>query len=220
MKKILNKRLQMISAFIDNNTCVCDIGCDHGLLGIYLVLNKQNIKMISSDINEKPLLKAKENMEKYGVLDKVTLKLGNGLDVLETDVDTIVISGMGGITITKILEKINDYPNVRKMILSPNNDFLLVRKMVTKHGFKIVNEKIVWEKDKYYLVCVLEKGQDKCNYFFGKLDLSDNVVKDYYENIYKTNQKIIKKLSIINRLKKLNLWYENYLIRKKYKKLK
>ena len=220
MKKILNKRLQEISAFIDDNTCVCDIGCDHGLLGIYLVLNKKNIKMISSDINENPLLKAKENMEKYGVQDRIILKLGNGLEVLNNRVDTIVISGMGGITITKILEKITDYPNINKMILSPNNDFLLVRKMVTKHGFKIVNEKIVFEKGKYYLVCVLEKGQEKCDYFFGKLDLSDNVVKEYYESIYKTNQKIIKKLSLINRLKKLNIWYENYLISKKYKKLR
>ena len=54
----LNKRLTTISAFIENNSKVIDIGCDHGLLGIYLYETKDNIKVISSDINELPLKKA------------------------------------------------------------------------------------------------------------------------------------------------------------------
>ena len=59
MKNILNKRLQTISAFIEKEDIVLDIGCDHALLGIYLVLNKK-IKVIGSDINTGPLEKAKE----------------------------------------------------------------------------------------------------------------------------------------------------------------
>ena len=42
--KILNKRLQTLSAFIEKKDVVLDIGCDHSLLGVYLVLNK-NIKV-------------------------------------------------------------------------------------------------------------------------------------------------------------------------------
>ena len=56
MIKILNKRLETLSAFILDNECVIDIGCDHGLLGIYLFLNRKNLKMISSDVNRGPLV--------------------------------------------------------------------------------------------------------------------------------------------------------------------
>ena len=57
----LNKRLTTISAFIEDNSKVIDIGCDHGLLGIYLYQTKENVKVISSDINELPLKKAHDN---------------------------------------------------------------------------------------------------------------------------------------------------------------
>ena len=59
----INNRLLKISDFIYQEDKVIDIGCDHGLLGIYLVLNKKVNKMISSDINEMPLKKAKENKD-------------------------------------------------------------------------------------------------------------------------------------------------------------
>ena len=124
MKKI-NKRLETLSAFININDIVLDIGCDHGLLGIYLTLTK-NIKVISSDINIGPLEMAKENIKKYNLEDKIETRLGNGLDVMSEDINTIVISGMGGDNIIKILNCIKSYPNIKKLILSPNNAFTLV----------------------------------------------------------------------------------------------
>ena len=39
----VTKRLQAISLFIDDYANVVDIGCDHGLLDIYLTLNKHCI---------------------------------------------------------------------------------------------------------------------------------------------------------------------------------
>ena len=123
MKKILNKRLQTLSAFINDNEHVLDIGCDHGLLGIYLCLNRKNIKVISSDINEKPLQVAKDNVINYHLEKQIEVKLGDGLETISNDIDTIVISGMGATNIINILQNINDYPNVKKLILSPNNDF-------------------------------------------------------------------------------------------------
>lgn len=217
MKKILNKRLERISAFINDNECVCDIGCDHALLGIYLVLNKKNIRMISSDINEKPLLKAKDNIIKFNVENQIELRMGNGLEIITNDVTTIVISGMGGITMTNILEKINYYHNVKKLILSPNNDFPLVRKKLANLGFKIMKEEIVYEKGKYYLIASFIKGREKTNYYFGKLDLTNQVVRDYYQSIYTNNMNILKRMSFIQKIKRLDLFYTMILIRKKLK---
>lgn len=215
MKQILNKRLQTLSAFINNNECVLDIGCDHGLLGIYLCLNRENIKVISSDINAKPLEKAKENIKKYHLEDKIETRLGDGLDVMSSDINTIVISGMGAENIIRILKNINNYSKVKKLVLSPNNDFLLLRKEITKLGFSIEQEKIVCENNKFYLISEFKKGFSKTNYYFGKLDLNEKEVIEYFTFIYNKNKSILKKLNLINKIKKISLIIENILIRKK-----
>ncbi len=213
MKRILNKRLQTISAFIETEDVVLDIGCDHGLLGIYLFLNKK-IKVIGSDINNGPLEKAKENLKKYHLENKIELRLGNGLDTMSSDVNTIVISGMGGLSIIDILKDIKKYPNITKMLISPNNDFVLTRDEITKLGFYIHREKIVEESGKFYLISEYHLGSKKNDSFFGKLDLNDPIVKRYYQYLYDNNLKILSKLGMKERLKKKLLKKENNKIKK------
>lgn len=211
---ILNKRLQTISAFIEKNDVVLDIGCDHALLGIYLVLNK-DIKVIGSDINSGPLLKAKENLKKYHLSRKIELRLGDGLNIMSDDINTIVISGMGGQSIINILKNINKYPNVKKLVISPNNDFSLTRTEISKLGFSLERETMVLESGKYYLISEYKIGKKKIDSFFGKLDLNDSIVKKYYQNIYDNNLKILSKLGIKDRVKKKKLIKDNNKIKDK-----
>ena len=210
--KLLNKRLEILSAFINQDDCVLDIGCDHGLLGIYLTLNK-NIKVISSDINLKPLEKAKENIIKYNLTDKIETRLGNGLEVMSDDINTIVISGMGGLNIINILKDIKKYPSIKKLVLSPNSDFIEMRESITKLGFKINKETMVKDHSKFYLITEFIIGKEKTNYYFGKLDLNNETIKEYYEYIYKTNLEIINKLGNSNNVKKQLLLNENSVIK-------
>lgn len=216
MKKILNRRLNTISAFIESKNKVIDIGCDHGLLGIDLVINKKIDKMISSDINSGPLEMAKDNLKKYQVEDKIILKQGNGLETIEDDIDTIVISGMGGLLISDILKDLKEYPHVQKLVLSPNNEWHLLRKEIQKQGFGLQKETLVLENNKYYLISVYEKRMKKNKSYFGKLDIKDNLVKEYYQKVYNKNQEILKKLSFKKKLKKISLFKENYLIKRKF----
>lgn len=213
MKRILNKRLQTISAFIKEDDVVLDIGCDHSLLGIYLVLNK-NIKVIGSDINKGPLEKAKENLKKYHLSRRIELRLGDGLEVVSSDINTIVISGMGGLNIINILKNIKKYPNIKKIIISPNNDFSKTREEISKLGFHIYRETIVLESGKYYLISEYHTGNRKINSFFGKLDLTNDIVIKYYKHVYDTNLKILSKLGIKDRQRKKLLKNENKEIKK------
>ena len=209
----INKRLQTISAFIKENDIVLDIGCDHSLLGIYLVLNK-NVKVVGSDINSGPLEKAKENLKKYHVENLVELRLGDGLEIMSDDINTIVISGMGGLSIINILRDIKKYPNIKKLIISPNNDFSLTREEISKLGFYIKNEKMVLDSGKFYLISEYLIGKRKVDTFFGKLDIEDNVVKRYYQYVYDTNLKILSKLGIKDRSRKKVLKSDNDKIKK------
>ena len=216
MKNInINKRLKKISAYLLNSKKIIDIGCDHALLGIYLCLENENIKVIASDINEKPLLKAKENVNQYSLNDRIAIKLGDGLEAVEEDVDTVVISGMGTLNIIKILEKINEYPHISKLVLSPNNDFVLLREKIQKLGFEIVKEEIIKENNKYYLIIEFKKGNNVVNNFFGKLDLNNDINIDYFKYLYNKNNRIIKALKTNDILKRYILIKENNIIKSK-----
>ena len=215
MKEIINERLKKISAYILENEKIIDIGCDHALLDIYLCQNKHLLKIIASDINEKPLLKAKENILKYHLEDKIIIKCADGLTGIENDINTIVISGMGTTNIIKILANISDYPDVNKLVLSPNNDFELLRKEITKLGFRIVKEEMVKDNNKYYLICEFEKGNELVDYYFGKLDLKNITNNEYFLNVYKKNQIIINRINSKRSLRKKELLKENQIIKEK-----
>jgi len=202
----LNKRLTTISAFILENDKVIDIGCDHNLLAIYMYLEK-GIKIVGSDINSEPLNIARNNLSKYDLSNTLELRLGDGISTIK-DEDTVVISGMGGITITKILENINNY-NIKKLIISPNDNFPLTRKFITNKGFIIDKEVMVCENNKYYLVSVYKKGKEEINYFFGKLDLTNKDNINYFNYVIEKNNRIISKLNYKHPISKIKLKLEN-----------
>ncbi len=214
MKKI-NKRLEKISAFINTNDIVLDVGCDHALLGIYLYLNK-NVKVVGSDIKAGPLKKAYDNLLKYNLENIIELRLGDGLKTMSSDINTVIISGMGGLSIVNILNDINEYPNVRKLIISPNNDFSLTRKEISKLGFSLEKEEMVLENNKYYLISEYKLGKNKIDNYFGKLDLNNIIVKNYFKDVYDTNLKILSKLGIKDNKKRKELIEENNCIKCKF----
>ena len=217
MKMSLNKRLSTLSAFIEDNSNIIDIGCDHGLLGIYLYQNRTNVKVISSDINELPLMKAHDNLIKYDLVDKIELRLGNGLECINSDTDTIIISGMGGLTIVEILSCVRRYKGIKKIVISPNSDFVLTRRKISNLGFKLSNETMVCENNKYYLISEYVIGHGKINYMFGKLDFNNNIVVDYYRDLYNKNKLVLKSIPRKYFVKRIKLMYYNYMIRKRIK---
>ncbi len=215
MEKInINKRLKTISAYLLDSKKMLDIGCDHALLGVYACLNNQNINVIASDIREKPLIKARENIIKYHLEKRIKIKKADGLEAMEENVDTVVISGMGTLNILKILENINNYPSVSNIVLSPNNDFVLLRAKVQELGFQIIKEEIVKDNNKYYLIILFNKGKEKTDNFFGKLDLSNTINIDYFRYLYFKNKQIINQINNDYHKKEL-LIKQNDMIRKK-----
>lgn len=103
----MNKRLEAIMAHIpQNGRGVIDVGTDHGYLPAALFQRGYTGKLIAADINAEPLSKAKRTAESIGAEDVISLRLCDGLDGCDpSEVDTIVIAGMGGDTICGILDR-------------------------------------------------------------------------------------------------------------------
>ena len=92
----INDRLKTIGDLADANSFCLDVGCDHAFLDIYLVKRGDNINAVASDIAEGPLDQARKNIKAEKLDEKIEVRLGNGLDTYSSEVDTVIISGMGG----------------------------------------------------------------------------------------------------------------------------
>lgn len=171
----LSKRLASIASNIDKEDKVVDIGCDHGYLSIYLKAVNGNKVVIATDINENALNVAKKNINKNSIL--IETRLGNGLDVIKhNEVDTIIISGMGGNTILNILKK-NKLKYIKKIVIQSNTDIPLIRKYINKLGYTIKNEQLIIDKNIYYIIITFTKGKHKYTkkeLYFGPLLLKEN----------------------------------------------
>lgn len=189
-------RLLAIASLIDKGSSVLDVGTDHAYLPIFLSQNKKCKSIIASDVSSNALKIAKDNLKKYHI-DDVKLILSNGLDSINDDYDTIVLAGMGTSTIIKILEN-KKLPNT--LIISSNNDLYKLRKFMNKIKYKIKEEIVILEKNKYYDIIKYQKGNEKLSYFKKMYGKSND--KKYYKYLLANEKFIFKK---VNLFKKLNL---------------
>ena len=194
----LSKRLEKITHYIDDNSNIVDIGCDHALLDIYLIQAKKNITIIASDINENALKSAKSNIKKYKLENKIRTVQSNGLEKIDTNpLDTIIISGMGSHTIAGILyNAINKLKNINKLIIQSNNDLDFLRKKITKLGYYIEDETLVEDKEIIYTIIIFKKGHkiySRKEIYFGPI-------------LLKKKDKLFQKKATIE-LKKLECFY-------------
>ncbi len=196
----LDNRLKRITDFIPSDSYILDVGCDHALLDIYLALNRKNVKLIASDINENPLKIAKENIKKYNLEDKIKLEKADGVSKINDEVDTVVIAGMGTSTINDIINNdLEKLKNVKKIIISSHTSSFELRENMNKKGFKIIDEAVVFDKGKYYEIIVYGNGYEKLS----KLDMKygpiiskrkDEITKAYFNERYLKLIEIYKKI--------------------------
>ncbi len=216
----LSKRLTTVASFVlkEEKVTLIDVGCDHALLDIYLLQNNDKLKIVASDNKEAPLENAKKNIIKYSFLNKIEICLKDGIKNIDENIDTVVIAGMGAETIISILEEgHNELKNIKRLIISSNNKYGLIRKEINKMGYAINDEKIVYEDNKFYVVMEFVKKRQKYSkkeLYFGPI-LLKNKDDDFYryyhfikseleevlnklpENHLKRN-KIVKELELLN----------------------
>jgi len=205
----LSQRLKLVASFVPDNSCVIDVGCDHAHLGIFLCEAKENIKVLESDVNPNPLKIAKENIRAYQMEDKIEVVLKDGINDLENFIDTVIVSGMGGILMSEIINNKENLGNVKTLILSPNNEFQTVRATLKKIGFKIEEEKLITEKKQTYLVIKAVKGKGRYDNFFGTLKNNDIETIFYYTKILNENTRILKRIPKTKVIKIIKLKKEN-----------
>ena len=182
---MLTPRLKMIVSGIKKCVCVADIGTDHAYIPIHLVKTGIAQTALACDVREGPCAIAFENIKKYKLSDKIEVRMSDGLNALvPNECDCIVIAGMGGLLIQKILsDNMQIAKSANQLILQPMTDHELLRKFLADNGFCIYDEDLSAEGKRIYsLFCVRE----------GEMSFENEI--DYHINPILKNHPLYAKL--------------------------
>ena len=191
---------------------IADIGCDHAYVPIRLIQDKRADRVIASDLNEGPLNIAKQNIEKYELSEKIETRLGSGLSILSPgEADVIIIAGMGGEMIEKILKCDNKIAKKSRLILQPMNSQYELRKFLISNGYKIISEDMALEGFKIYNIIEAEAGyqspfENEFDYQIPPYLYGHKYFKNLYDKKKREFDKIVRGLENTNNREKYNLY--------------
>lgn len=202
----LSLRLQTCLDALTPLQTVADVGTDHAYLPCVGILNGKFKKAIAADIGVGPLEAAKATIARYKLNEQIETRLGPGLTVLNpSEVEGVVIAGMGGKLILSILE--DNVPlsqSFERLVLQPNIDANLLRAWLAHHQFKIIDEKIVLDEGKFYEIIVASPVQESITYSeldieFGpilRLNKENDVFHAKWSKEFAKNESIIEQLPV------------------------
>ena len=157
----MSERLKAIANMVPRCQTAADIGCDHGKVAVMLIENHTARHVICSDISEKSLEKAKKTALQNGISRGISFRTGSGLQVLQqSEADAVVMAGMGGELIVRILEEeTTKIPDV--LVISCNSHPNAVRRWLCQNGYQIKDEDLICEGRRCYPVILAGKGESE-----------------------------------------------------------
>lgn len=199
----LSRRLKAIADMVTEGNRLVDVGCDHGYLPVYLMLNHKISGAIATDVGKGPLERAQEHIAQYGMSQYIEARLCDGLKgVRSGEGDTLVIAGMGGPLMEKILTEGSEaLPGFQELILQPQSDIPHFRHFLMDYGFQIIQEEMILEDGKYYPMMKAVPGREKKSWtkeeeMFGKILLEElhPVLHKYLERELRIREEIAGQL--------------------------
>lgn len=199
----LSLRLSAIAEMVTEGNRLVDVGCDHGYLPVDLIQKQKIPSAIAADVGKGPLSRAQEHIEQYGLGKYIETRLSDGLrEIREGEGDTLVIAGMGGPLMERILTDGKEVlRSFKELILQPQSDIGHVRRFLFANGYQIMEENSVLEDGKFYFIMKAAAGikvpawKDE-ELEFGKLLLGKKhpVLRQYLERELRIRDQILERL--------------------------
>ncbi len=200
---VLAKRLAAVVEYIPSGSIVADIGTDHAYLPIFLVETGKCPQVIATELNLGPYQSAGRTVEEFKLSDQIDLRLVDGLKALKPgEVDVLVLAGMGGNTIREILSMAPAVlDSVKRLVLQPMVDPGDLRTWLAAAGWKIIDEKLVEDDGRIYIIIVAEPGRENTKDLLllelgpRLLEEKDPLLKPYLNNIANRVERVLDELA-------------------------
>ena len=157
----LDNRLRSVFDLFSSCRLAADIGADHGKLALALVTQGKAERIMVTDISRDSLRKAEDLFAAHHASHLAEFLLGDGMTVLPRTPDAVSVCGMGGKTISGILE--NGLRRIfgAELILSPHTEIPAVRRTVYRLGYHIADERCAVASRRFYIMITAKPGQEK-----------------------------------------------------------
>lgn len=173
-------RIEELCALIDPCESFADVGCDHGYCARHVLKIGKCGKVLITDISAKCLAKAEKLLAEYIEAGKCRAACCDGLALVPPDTEQVLIAGMGGEEIIKILSE-GFIPE--KFVLQPMKNADKLRKFLLERGCKLVYDGI-FKDEKFYFVIKGERDGGNEEYTpaelaFGRDSIGSDALKEY-----------------------------------------
>lgn len=150
----LSLRMKQVADMVEPCRMIADVGCDHGYVSIYLIDQGIAEGAIAMDIRPGPLSRARENVARKGLQNRIQCRLSDGLESLKDgEADTVIIAGMGGPLMIGIIDRgMKRGQKIKTLVLQPQSEIPEVRRYLHSVGYELVQEHMLYEDGKYYTV--------------------------------------------------------------------
>jgi len=151
---MLGKRLSAVADLVKPGEVVADIGSDHALLPIYLIQNQIAERVIIGELDDGPYRRAEKAVKASSAWNKIELRQGNGLQILDYgEVQRIILAGMGGDTIVEILaDNWEKAASFRAYIFQPMSKGAVLRQHLASQGWLVEEERLEEDKGRIFLL--------------------------------------------------------------------
>ncbi len=188
--------LKLLQLVPQNCNIVVDVGSDHGILTKLMLTSGKARFVYATDISAPSLKKTEDLMQSSGLQSVSKCIVSDGLQELGENFasDCVVIAGMGGIEISKILSDVKKPSNNKTYLLQPAQDANLLREFLTNNNFFIILDEIIEEKGKFYSNILCKSGAESqklsaLQCYLG-LNCNNNINEDYIKFVEFTFNKL------------------------------
>ena len=156
MAAALSARLMTIAEQIKGGA-VADIGTDHALLPVFLLRAGRASHAFACDIAAGPLRSARRTVRAAGLEDHIDIIQYDGIPPQALACDTVVIAGMGGELIGRIVAQAGQ---IKRLLLQPMTRERALREALIAAGYRINAEWQAKEGQRIYTVIEALPGAD------------------------------------------------------------
>ncbi len=206
-QKIRLKKLLALVGY--GNKLVIDIGADHGLLSKAILDENRSEFVVATDISSMCLKKSEALLDCYIKNNKAKCMVSDGLIGCGNIkmCDKVIIAGMGGNEIIKILSENPQKDIFNRFLLQPMQDADILRRFLSTNGYEIIKDEIIVERNKFYFVLEVvnsakSKKLDELEIAFGRFYKNNNSAEfisfiNYTFNSLKAREKYLSKNDLL-----------------------
>lgn len=162
----LSPRLAAVADRVPLGARLADIGADHAYLPVALAAADRIASAVAIDVRPGAVAQAQRTVARWPAGARVEVRLGDGLAVVAPgEVDAVVVAGLGGPAIVAILDAAPDVlARVGRLVLAPQSGGWRVRRWLLAHGWALVDEALVVDAGRAYLVVAAAPGDAAAAY--------------------------------------------------------